>query len=327
MFDQVPARVWILLAFAAVAYTPARYLYQHIAHSPSRRDITQPAEDLSWRTSGQFARSLSILAALLGLSVFIFTPTAEELARSPRFWPVLVGGLGAWALFTVSQGFATGRVEPFIKGFRDTYEREGQPKGFWASLTWNSVLGCLLIWVAYQMNEDASAQIAQDRCSDDSNAFSPQAELSACNELVRLRPKDAHSYLYRGLMFLDAGAFDEAVADFTRAHELDPENHWALANRGITYAWKRDRMRAEKDFEAVRAVDPSNPVLLRGEALLSMNAGDPTSAVERLTASLGRDPDNAWALAMRAEAYRELGEYEKSRADQVKLLELREKAN
>ena len=28
-----------------------------------------------------------------------------------------------------------------------------------------------------------------------------------------------------------------------------------------------------------------------------------------------RDPDNAWALRMRAEAYRELGQHDKSRED------------
>ena len=88
MFDQVPVRVWLLIAIAAIAFTPTRYLYRYIAHSPSGRDITQPPPDLGWRKSGKFVRNLSIVAALLGLAIFIFTPTAEQFAQSPHFWPI-----------------------------------------------------------------------------------------------------------------------------------------------------------------------------------------------------------------------------------------------
>ena len=46
-----------------------------------------------------------------------------------------------------------------------------------------------------------------------------------------------------------------------------------------------------------------------------MNAGQFRPAVDRLTESLEVDPQNAWALALRAEAYRLLGEHEKASAD------------
>ena len=361
MFDEIPVRVWLLVAIAAVAYAPARYVFQHVVASPSRRDITQPPVDLSWRSSQQFVRSVAILAGLTGLTIFIFAPAAEQFARSASFWPILFACFGAWAIYTVPMGLVTGEVQPFIKGIHTAYSRQEQPKRFWASLAWNALLGSICVGFAYPMYADTLEQPLKVRCHGDSKTYSAQAKLAACNELIanrdrsdsdfadlvgargyayyrlkdfpraladydeaiRLRPNDPDAYLDRGLIFLDTAKFDEAVADFTRAHELDEDDIWPLANRGITHAWKKDRVRAEQDFQAVRAIDPSNPVLLRGEALLALDAGDPDIAVKRLSESLKRDPDSIWALRMRSEVYLQLGETEKSWADSDRADQLR----
>jgi tetratricopeptide (TPR) repeat protein len=363
MFDQIPVRIWLLLAIAAAAYVPARYAFRYIAASPSRRDITQPSEDLTWRSPAQFVRSLGVLCALVALAIFIFTPAAEQFAQSPSFLPILSICLGAWALFTVALGFVTGRVQPFARGFNETYERQAQPKRFWASSAWNAIFGCLCLWLAYQMNDDATKQPLRDRCFDQDNAYPPLEDVAACNKLIadqdstynipdlvrargfayyrsgdfrransdyneaiRLNPIDSQSYLNRGLIFLDIGNFGEAAANFTRAHELDPKNPWPLANRGIAFAEKKNQTLAERDFQAVRAIDPSNPAMLRGEALLRLTAGDMQGAVNRLTASMIRDPANLWALRKRAELYWELGEQAKSAEDDKRWLQLKEKA-
>lgn len=322
MFDQIPIRVWLLIAIAVFAFTPAQYVFRHVSKSPHLRDITQPPADFSWRSTGQLVRSLTILAALMALAVFIFTPTAERFAASPRFWPILLAVFGAWALFMVLQGFVTGRIEPLVRGLYDTYERETHTFRYWASMVWNAALASLMLWTAYQTNQDASAQVAANKCAYEADNLILQQKLSACAELIRLRPDDADAYMHRGLIFLAIAAFDQAVSDFTYAHELDPRDPWPLANRGLAFAWGNDPARAQKDFDAVRSVDPSNPVMLRGEALLRKNAGDMEGAVERLTESMVRDPDNLWALRTRAEIYWELGEQEKSREDDQKWLQL-----
>lgn len=152
-------------------------------------------------------------------------------------------------------------------------------------------------------------------------------QLSACDEWASLRPHDSDAHLQRGLIFLDTGALDRAAADFTRAHELDPEDPWPLANRGLVFAWKEDQANAEADFALVRSIDHSNPVMLRGEALLRNNAGDLKGAVERLTESMKRDPDNLWALRTRSELYWELGEHEKSAQDDQRWVQLKREAD
>jgi Flp pilus assembly protein TadD len=140
--------------------------------------------------------------------------------------------------------------------------------------------------------------------------------------LINLQPKDSDAYLGRGLIFLNSMKLDQAVADFTRAHELDPASPWPLADRGISYAWKNDRGNAEKDFRAVRTVDPANPVLFRGEAILDMEAGNLEAAIAGLSVQLSRDPADLWSLATRADAYQQAGDFEKARADRTRLLQL-----
>jgi Flp pilus assembly protein TadD len=136
---------------------------------------------------------------------------------------------------------------------------------------------------------------------------------------IRTQPDNADAYLRRGVLFLDAGRFDQAVTDFTRVHELRPKDPWSLANRGISYAWLHASEKAERDFAAVRAIDPANPVLLRGEALLDINAGNLKAAIGNLTAALKIDPRDAWSLRMRAQVFKQLGNYENFRADEQQL--------
>lgn len=362
MFDDVPVRVWLMIAIAVYAYPPAQYAVRHIANSPSRHDITQAPPDLSWRSSEQFTRSLIILGLLAALAIFIFTPVAADFAGSPIFLPLLFVAGGGWALSTVVRGVMSGSIAPLVRGIRNTYEREAHPKRFWASLIWNAAVGSLLLGTAYPAFNQAMFQADWDQCFD---AYSTTAgsSRSACGALttvydenirrdeqdygsrydrgrvhgqlgdmpqaledfsaaIRLRPDDPDAYFSRGRILSETRKFDEAISDFSRAHELDPEDAWPLANRGIAYAWKQDQVRAEKDFAAAAAIDPANVVVMRGRGLLRMQEADLPGAVAYLSASLKREPDSIWALRMRAWNYRQMGESEKAQADEDKLLRL-----
>jgi tetratricopeptide (TPR) repeat protein len=383
MFDQIPIRAWLLLAIVIAAYAPLQYVFKHVTRGPSRRDITQAPEDLTWRTSGQFARNLALLVGLAALAVFIFTPEAARFAQSPSFLPILASAGGVW----VAKAYSSGSVEPIVQGVRWTFERGSQPKRFWASMAWNALFGCLCLFLAFKIDEEAPMQALRDQCYNRKDNSPPQKRILACNDLlaehgdddgdrsgliaargsayymlrnyqramieystairldpkdssshynlglvheqlgerlravdeygeaIRIDPKNAGAYARRGLILLDTNRLDRAISDFTRAHELEPGNSVPLANRGIAYAWKNDRQRAEQDFQSVRASDPSKIVVLRGQALLAMNNGDTTSAVRYLTSAIDRDPNDAWSLSMRAEAYKRQGEYGKMQAD------------
>jgi tetratricopeptide (TPR) repeat protein len=390
MFDAIPTRVWLLIAIGAVAFAPARYVIRHIAHSPERRDITQPPEDLSWRSTGQLARSLAVLVIAAALALFIFTPAASEFAHSDWFVPTLCAAFAVFALFSVVEGFRKGHIEPLTRGFSRTYERTKQPKRFWASLCWNGLVAGGFLWLAFVI----VWRLPDDRCLNSDGAEAAQAKLSACTELLAradttdeqadilaeqgiayywlddytnaakvysraiefdpkdsyslynrglayealgrpdkalsdfsaslaLRPDNADGYLERGGILLNFGDFDGAIADFTRAHEREPDKAPPLANRGLAYAWKGDRALAAADFAAVKKIDPSNTVLLHGEAVLYLKKHDLVKAVTLFTEALRKNPNDRWALRMRADAYWDMGELDKARDDDDRLVELK----
>jgi tetratricopeptide (TPR) repeat protein len=299
--------------------------YTRVIAPRSRPDLAPSSEQSSSPANRQFWRFLPLAVILMGVAFITLTPAGKQLAATPAFWPLVMIGMGGWSAFTVARGFSKGQIEPFARGFYNTYERETQPKRFWASMAWNSAFACLCIWVAFTMTQQTNLQSLQDRCETDKRIYSPRDALAACSEWIRLDPKNADAYFNEGLIFLDAGAFDQAAADFMKARNLDPKDPWALANLGLALAWKKQDANAEAYFQAVRAIDPSNPVMLRGEALLKEDAGDLRGAVDSLTASMKRDPDNLWALQVRSDLYWQLGEQQKSIEDDHHLVQLKKK--
>lgn len=147
--------------------------------------------------------------------------------------------------------------------------------------------------------------------------------LTACDALIVKHPQVSDHYLNRGLMFLDMMKLEEAIRDFTRAHELKKTSAWPLANRGISFAWQNDRVNAERDFQAALAIDPSNPVPARGEIVLDLLSDHHEEAIESLNNLLSRDPNDGWALAMRADTHQQMGAFDSARADRKRLAELR----
>lgn len=295
------------------------------------------------------------LVLIVGAVGFIvYTDQGRGLAQEPYFWPALMALFGAWALFTVVRGFQTGKITPFSRGSWDSYRRATEPKRFWASMAWNGLLGGAVLWFSLLGLRDVPSDMTQAHCENDKGQSTVKASFDACTKLIegkvrptrislgdayeyrgfddeqlnkgelaladftqaiRLQPKDDYPYSQRGLLFLATGKLDDAIADLSRAYELNPKDVRSIANRGVAYALMKDTNRAEADFQVVEAIDKSNPVMLRGRAVLSINELNMADAVKYLTASMKRDPDNIWAVRTRAWAYRQLGDDQDADAD------------
>lgn len=146
-----------------------------------------------------------------------------------------------------------------------------------------------------------------------SNYQATAGDLKALAEQV---PADASEYIRRGNFYLaHREMLDQAIADFTKAYELDPKNAYALADRAIAYVWKKDLTAANKDLAGAEAIDPSNAVALRTHALLAEQKGDCKAAVADYTKALLSESGNAFALGHRAFCERALGEDDKALAD------------
>ncbi len=290
MLDGVPAQVWLLLLIATVAIAPAAYVIRYVQASPANRDIARPPDDLSWRSRGRLVLNLAALAALVGLAIFIWTPAAEELARSPRFLPAMLAVFGSVAAVSVGRSLLRGHVTPMIKGVTSSFARAERPVAFWLSITWNAILGIMTVVGAWSLNMDASKTESEDRCFRQSPDH--RGAISACDKLIA-----------------DAEPSEHGLPDL-------------LIARGDAYAQEGDYRRANADYSA--AIDGLNRQIADRQAdagayknrgVLLLNRGSLGAALEDLNRAHQLAPDDAWTLANRGLTYAWLGRREAAVAD------------
>ena len=85
---------------------------------------------------------------------------------------------------------------------------------------------------------------------DDWNCFQQkdaQLRINGCSELIQRIPNDATAYHNRASAYALSGDLDRAIADYTRAIELNPDSATAYDDRGRAYAAKGDYTRAVAD--------------------------------------------------------------------------------
>jgi len=289
-----------------------------VGHSPSV-DIMKPVQEPTPPVSSKLWRYIPFVLIILGVAFVAYTSVGKQLAKQPSFWPIIIIGCGGWALFTVVKGFAKGKIEPFARGFYNTYERETQPKRFWASMAWNAIFGFGCLWLAFQMNGQAAAEPIQDRCYNRSHAYSPQEALSACNKLL-----DGHMplggwtradvLLDRGIAYDDLGDPRSAIADYTEALHSEPRYFEAYYDRGLARERLGDNQNAIADYSAAIRVRP-DPDAYFNRGQLYSKAGETRSAIADFSEVLRLTPKRADAYYYRAMAYRQIGEINRATSD------------
>jgi tetratricopeptide (TPR) repeat protein len=108
---------------------------------------------------------------------------------------------------------------------------------------------------AIQLDAESGAGIKQSKVS------SKREDLSTIDIQNDPRPwfdnfRRGAAYLDRGRTYLQQDNNDRAIADFTKAIELDPEGASGYNHRGIAYASKLDFDRAIADFDKAIQFDP-----------------------------------------------------------------------
>ena len=98
-------------------------------------------------------------------------------------------------------------------------------------------------------------------------------------------------------------------------HNRVPDHPYALANRGLAYAWMDDELNAQNDFDRVGKNQPGWVVVLHGKAVLARNRQKHRQSIDYLSQALEIDPDDYFALRLRADAYWEIGENDLARDD------------
>lgn len=146
--------------------------------------------------------------------------------------------------------------------------------------------------------------------------------LADAGEAVRVGPKIADGYYWRGVNLSRARRYDEAIADYTRAISLNPRYEWSFIDRSLTYRLKGDLDRAIADATQAIKLAPKNSEGFARRAHAFGDKADFTRAIADANAAIKLNPKNAYAFTILAWFYNDTRQPEKAIASADEALKL-----
>ena len=304
-----------MLLSVGLASPAAIYLYRHIKHDPSRRDITQPPENLSWRSGKRFAINAALLLIVAALAVVVWTPKAERFAQTALFLPPLLGVLGGYVLKRTFDGWRKGEMAALMGEASGIYSQDAEPRLYWASLAWNALLGLTLLLVAPQTWSDAKRK----PCFGDAESTTPSDGIAACDLYIddedRSPSERAAGLRARGRWHDKNGQDAEALADFDRSVESDNSKPLTFYDRARFHAARGHDVLAREDLNSALLLDPNFVDALFERGLAKFDEGNTFGAIEDFDRADSLRPRDEWILANRGLAYAWTGDAVAARRD------------
>jgi tetratricopeptide (TPR) repeat protein len=116
---------------------------------------------------------------------------------------------------------------------------------------------------SFEIYEAASADTYFSRGIDFRKIGMLKEAIAEFTKAIEINPKYAEAYYNRGLAYFLASQPDQAISDYTKAIEIDPKHAGAYANRGVTYYYKGEYDKAWDDVHKAQGLGaPMDPEIL-----------------------------------------------------------------
>ena len=145
------------------------------------------------------------------------------------------------------------------------------------------------------------------------------------NDAVLKSPQKARSYYGRGNAYFDKGNISQAISDYAKAIEINPEYVDAYYNQGNAY--RGNISQAISNYTKVIEIDPNHFLAYNNRAGAYFKKGNLDQAISDCTKAIEINPEYADAYNNRGLAYFIKKEYDKSWKDVHKAEELGYKVN
>src|SRR2546425_955565 len=148
----------------------------------------------------------------------------------------------------------------------------------------------------------------------------PEKQVGYCEQLVAAYPNDARAHFLLGFARSGQQAYDNAIAEFTRATELD--SNFSPAYNGLGYAYRPLGRYddAERAFKHYINLIPSEPNPYDSYAELLLKTGRHAKSIEMYQKALALDPHFNSSRAGIAANLMYQGKYTVARAEAQKLV-------
>ena len=134
----------------------------------------------------------------------------------------------------------------------------------------------------------------------------PATAVLGYTEAIRLNPGDAGLYFRRGRTDFRMKRYPEAVADFTKALEISPDNPTYLSDRAAAYLFLGDRGSANADIDRAIRLGYRNADMFLMKGIILDSRMNYDEAIKTYTAALSmglKHQNYCFALANRALSY------------------------
>lgn len=109
-----------------------------------------------------------------------------------------------------------------------------------------------------------------------------KSPVAGCNETVKLELGGADGYIGRGDAYAETSEYAKAIADYTKAIELDPRQELAYFNRAYAYGETGDYDMAIADYSKAIELAPADAQAYYNRGLDYLNKGEVPQAVSDL---------------------------------------------
>jgi serine/threonine protein kinase/Flp pilus assembly protein TadD len=160
---------------------------------------------------------------------------------------------------------------------------------------------------------DEAARTARDAAFQACVAASDSAKAAACTRVIDgddTAARRSEALHLRGLASRRPGNYDAAIADFTRALELVPDQAAVLNDRGIAHFLKGgagSNDAAIRDYDAAIRADPRHAEALNNRAWVALQTGRAAAALTDANRSIELMPANGYAYDTRGHIFEALG--------------------
>jgi uncharacterized protein (TIGR02145 family) len=134
--------------------------------------------------------------------------------------------------------------------------------------------------------------------------------------------KMAGKYVARGTMYKNKGDYDQAIANYTKAINLDHNYMMAYDNRGDMHCKKGDYGQAIADYTKAISIDPSYMVAYSSRGNAYYNKGNYNDAIADYTKVIRFNPKDSIVYNNRGNAYYYNDDYNQAIADYTKAIDL-----
>jgi tetratricopeptide (TPR) repeat protein len=174
-----------------------------------------------------------------------------------------------------------------------------------------------LVWSGLVLAQQVSVETAWDLVAKGDR----QGAIRVLEQVLKANGADGEARLLLGSIFADEGKRPEAIAQLTEAVRLMPRSAMAHNALGEALNNSGDLKTARAAFEKAVALDPNLAQARINLGSVLLQSGDSASAtghLDRAIAILGKSPDAAYPLYLRAKIYTDQDNPEKA-ADLLKL--------